>query len=81
MTGSAHRHCELRKDSCKPAKGTRATSVSDGPGVDYKGMQATAAREAASRGGKGVEGQSGSEILDYQDPIQNKRGRSRNSDA
>lgn len=80
MSGSAHRHSELFNDSKAPPKGKRAESVQDGPKVDYKGMQAAEARKAAARGGKGVTGQSGSEILDYQMPYENeKNGRSRDS--
>jgi hypothetical protein len=80
MSGSAHRHQELRHDEGAPPKAKQRAFVQDGPKVDYKGMQAAAARASAARGGKGVVGQSGSEILDYQMPIQNEKdGRSRDS--
>jgi hypothetical protein len=79
MSGRAHR-CNM-KDCGTPPRSTPRASVQDGPKVDYKGMQAAAARASAARGGKGVVGQSGSEILDYQMPIQNEKdGRSRDSD-
>jgi hypothetical protein len=77
----SHSQVTARRGFGTPPKGTPKASVQDGPKVDYHGLQAAAARASAARGGKGVTGQSGSEILDYQMPIENEPdGRSRCSD-
>lgn len=68
MAGSAHRQ-EIRATT--PPKGgvkTQSDTSPDGARVDYKAMQAAEAAKAKTRGGKGVTGDSGSEILDYQCP-------------
>jgi hypothetical protein len=67
MSGRAHK-IELRgKESIPKGKGCGDCSP-DGAKEDFQGMYTRAASAAKARGGKGVKGESGSEILDYQDP-------------
>lgn len=77
MSGRALK--EVRRGDSAPVKsGYGPKFVKDGADENYQGMYTKAANEARSRGGKGIPGDSGSEILDYQEPIEqtkNKRSR------
>lgn len=67
MSSRAHKN-DMRGTE-KPPKGKGCADCSpDGAKEDFQGMYTRAASAAKSRGGKGIVGESGSEILDYQDP-------------
>jgi hypothetical protein len=79
MSGRAHK-IELRgKENVPKGKGC-GPCAPDGSKEDYQGMYSRAASAAKSGGGKGKDGESGSEILDYQEPyLQENKHRSRGS--